>query len=61
MPAHAIATMKATLDLCASVFPSFDRKQAADVFVKTYHNPPQIVKDMIEAEKTYLDEIRKRS
>lgn len=40
LPAHALAVMKATLDLCDEVFPSIRRKDLADTFVDVYFNGP---------------------
>jgi len=36
LPAHALAIMKETLDLCGDVFPRVNRKDLADVFVNCY-------------------------
>jgi hypothetical protein len=38
MPLHAIAVMKATLDMMGDVFPRIPRKDLADTFVQCYFN-----------------------
>lgn len=36
MPRHALATMKATLDLCEIFFPNSERADLRNVFVDSY-------------------------
>ena len=36
LPNHALSVMRATLDMCADIFPSIQRKDLADTFVAAY-------------------------
>ena len=45
LPAHAMAAMKATLDLCGTVFPRVDRNDLQRTFVDCYFNQPKEASD----------------
>jgi len=45
MPSHVFSTMTAMLDMCENVFPTIQRKDLAETFVRCYFNQAEQKED----------------